>query len=57
MPGSDQVVEKCLYVAFSQVLRVSLLMEEDELPAPVEVTGCCAGAVVASQTGKANLLK
>ena len=44
-------------MGLAEIPWVALLVEEDELPAPVDIAGGCAGAVVPSQAGESDLLK
>ena len=57
MALSDQVVQKGLDIVLIQFLGMSLVVEEDELPAPVDVAGGCARAVVASEAGETDLFE
>jgi hypothetical protein len=44
-------------MGITEIPRVALLVEEDELPAPVDVAGGRAGAVVPSEASESDLLK
>ena len=56
-PVSHQVVQESLRMCLAEIPWVTLLVEKDELPAPVDVAGRRAGAVVPSQAGEPDLLK
>jgi len=43
VPFGDEVIEEGLRLSFSEVLRVTLVMKQNELPIPVDVAGGCTG--------------
>ena len=53
VPFGGEVIEEGLRLSLSEFLRVTLVMKQNELPAPVDLAGGCTGAVVAAHASEA----
>lgn len=52
-----QMIEKGLDFWFCKFIRMSFILEKNELPTPVYIDRCRTRAVVSTLAGKANLIQ